>query len=79
MSAQSAAGPCSAAARPGYGITIIRKVLLIVVDWRVRSRKRCTLSELDDHTLRDIGLTRAEYRFILLSPAAEPEPRGRRA
>ena len=77
MSAQSAAGPCPAAARPGFGITtIISKILLIVIDWRVRSRKRYTLSELDDHTLRDIGLTRAEYCFLLLSPAAEPEPRG---
>ena len=79
MSAQSAAGLCPAAGRPGFGITIIRKILLIVVDWRVRSRKRYTLSELDDHTLRDIGLTRAEYCFLLLSPAAKREPRGWRA
>ena len=70
MSVRLAAEIRPAATRPGFGITIIQKILLIVVDWCVLIRKRYTLSELDDHTLRDIGLTRAEYRFLLVSPAA---------
>ena len=82
MTVRSAAEIRPAATQPGFGITIIciiRKVLGIMVDWCVHSPKRYTLSELDDHALRDIGLTRAEYCFLLVSPAAKPEPRDRRA
>ena len=79
MTIRSAAEIRPAATRPGSGIAIIRKVLGIMVDWCVRSRRPYALSELDDHTLRDIGLTRAEYHFLLVLPAAKREPRGWRA
>ena len=31
-----------------------------------RRRGRNTPLDLDDHTLRDIGFTRAEYRFLVM-------------
>lgn len=30
--------------------------------WRQRQHQRCRLAELDDHLLRDIGITRAQAR-----------------
>jgi len=37
---------------------------------RTRRRGRSIPLDLDDHTLRDIGFTRAEYRFlVVLDPA----------
>ena len=37
---------------------------------RPRRRGRSIPLDLDDHTLRDIGFTRAEYRFlVVLDPA----------
>ena len=34
---------------------------------RGRRRKRRIPHELDDHTLRDIGIARAEYHFLAMS------------
>ncbi len=34
----------------------------VVVSWETRRRTRLHLKDLDDHLLRDIGLTRAEAR-----------------
>jgi hypothetical protein len=34
---------------------------------RPRRRGRSIPLDLDDHTLRDIGFTRAEYRFFVMS------------
>ena len=31
-----------------------------VIDWQERARQRAMLARLDDHLLRDLGLTRAE-------------------
>lgn len=49
--------------RSGSGTTMIRKLFDTALDWRMRSRGRRTLLELDDRMLRDLGLTRGEaYR-----------------
>lgn len=36
------------------------KIAVIVSKWATHRRTRLTLSQLDDHLLRDVGLTRAE-------------------
>jgi uncharacterized protein YjiS (DUF1127 family) len=42
---------------------MIRRLFDTALDWRMRSRGRRTLLELDDRMLRDLGLTRGEaYR-----------------
>jgi uncharacterized protein YjiS (DUF1127 family) len=42
---------------------MIRRLFDAALDWRMRSRGRRTLLELDDRMLRDLGLTRGEaYR-----------------
>jgi len=33
---------------------------ILIADWIARSRQRQALAELDDHMLRDIGITRVE-------------------
>lgn len=35
-------------------------ILSIVLDWRERGRSRRVLATLDDHLLRDVGLSRAD-------------------
>ena len=37
-------------------------------EWRRRSRERAELSALDDRTLKDIGLTRADAEFLSNKP-----------
>ena len=49
---------------PGAGAAIIGKVSAIVRRWRDSSRKRRVAFELDDRTLRDIGLTRLEVAYL---------------
>jgi uncharacterized protein YjiS (DUF1127 family) len=57
------------------GAKIVRKLFDVVRDLRMRSRERRMPLELDDRVLRDIGLTRAEYRFLLMSgPTTVPDP-----
>ena len=47
--------------RPGSAlIGSVRRVALKIRGWSDRSRQRQALSELDDHHLKDIGLSRAE-------------------
>ena len=41
-----------------------RKLFHVVRNVRMRSRERRMPLELDDHVLRDIGLTRMGYRFF---------------
>jgi uncharacterized protein YjiS (DUF1127 family) len=43
-------------------------------DWRSRQRALAELSALDDRSLADIGLTRAEIPYVLSRPQAEPAP-----
>jgi hypothetical protein len=43
----------------------------------MRLRERHMQLELDDHVLRDIGLTRVEYRFLLMSRTT-PSPNNRK-
>ena len=49
---------------------IVRRLFDVVRNLRMRLRERRMLLELDDHVLRDIGLTRVEYRFLPMSRAA---------
>jgi uncharacterized protein YjiS (DUF1127 family) len=37
-------------------------------EWRRRSRERAELAALDDRTLKDIGLTRADAEFLSNKP-----------
>jgi uncharacterized protein YjiS (DUF1127 family) len=39
---------------------MIRRLFDVALDWRIRSRERRILLELDDRMLRDLGLTRGE-------------------
>ena len=45
-----------------------RHVVAILREWRRRSRERAELAALDDRTLRDIGLTRADAEFLANKP-----------
>jgi uncharacterized protein YjiS (DUF1127 family) len=44
----------------------------IVLRWLERSRSRRALAALNDHALRDIGITRAEAGFESTKPFYEP-------
>jgi uncharacterized protein YjiS (DUF1127 family) len=37
-------------------------------EWRRRARDRARLAELDDRTLKDIGLTRTDAEFLINKP-----------
>jgi uncharacterized protein YjiS (DUF1127 family) len=37
-------------------------------EWRRRTRERAELAQLDDRTLKDIGLTRADAEFLSNKP-----------
>ena len=52
------------------GARIVRRLFDVVRNLRMRLRDRRMPLELDDHVLRDIGLTRLEYRFLPMSRAA---------
>ena len=58
MPLQTTLGPAQAATRPPRRNTTLRLVMGLLRCWRERARSRSELSELDDHILRDIGLTR---------------------
>ena len=45
-----------------------RHVVTTVREWRRRSRERAELAALDDRTLKDIGLTRADAEFLSNKP-----------
>jgi uncharacterized protein YjiS (DUF1127 family) len=51
------------------GARIGRKLFHVVRNLRMRSRERRMALELNDHVLRDVGLTRVEYRFLPMSRA----------
>ena len=51
------------------GARIVRGLFDVVRNLRMRLRERRMPLELDDHVLRDIGLTRVEYRFLPMSRA----------
>ncbi|HME24396.1 MAG TPA: DUF1127 domain-containing protein [Acetobacteraceae bacterium] len=46
----------------------LRGLLHTVSAWRARARQRYALSMLDDHILKDIGLTRADVDRETLKP-----------
>jgi uncharacterized protein YjiS (DUF1127 family) len=51
------------------GAGLVRRLFDVVRNSRMRLRERRVPLELDDHVLRDIGLTRVEYRFLPMSRA----------
>jgi uncharacterized protein YjiS (DUF1127 family) len=51
------------------GARIVRRLFDVVRNLWMRLRERRMPLELDDHVLRDIGLTRVEYRFLPMSRA----------
>ena len=60
--------------RPQAGVGARVRALLAAI-WRrhEEARIRQALERLDDHLLRDIGVTRAEVNAGLLPPFAKPE------
>jgi uncharacterized protein YjiS (DUF1127 family) len=44
------------------------QVVAILREWRRRARERAELAALDDRTLKDIGLTRADAEFLSNKP-----------
>ena len=51
------------------GAGVVRRLFDVVRNLPMRFRECPMPLELDDHVLRDIGLTRVEYRFLLMSRA----------
>lgn len=65
MSAPSIHQPLAPAHAQGIaalGRKLARNAVIVVRAWHERNRTRHRLAELDDRTLYDIGLTRAEAR-----------------
>ncbi|TPM35584.1 DUF1127 domain-containing protein [Mesorhizobium sp. B2-3-4] len=61
MTARTASAPAPLPRRQSFPVvTWIRSRLL--TRWHDRYRQRCDLREIDDHLLRDIGLTRQDVR-----------------
>jgi uncharacterized protein YjiS (DUF1127 family) len=48
--------------------TLIVKATDTVLDWQERARQRHRLGEMDDHLLRDIGLSRADLEHESAKP-----------
>ncbi len=46
----------------------LRRAGATVREWHRRSRDRAALARLDERTLQDIGLSRAEAQFIVNKP-----------
>ena len=44
------------------------RIVATLREWRRRARDRAQLARLDDHMLRDIGLTRADAEFLSNKP-----------
>jgi uncharacterized protein YjiS (DUF1127 family) len=44
------------------------QVVATLREWRRRARDRSRLAELDERTLQDIGLTRADAEFLINKP-----------
>jgi uncharacterized protein YjiS (DUF1127 family) len=63
------------ASRREAAARIVRRLFDVVRNLRMHLRERRIPLELDDHVLRDIGLTRVEYRFLLMSRATTPPDR----
>jgi uncharacterized protein YjiS (DUF1127 family) len=51
----------------GLGALIV-KVSDTLLDWQERARQRHRLGEMDDHLLRDIGLSRADLEHESAKP-----------
>jgi len=66
--------PAFRGVRPEAGVGARVRALLAAI-WRrhEQARIRQALERLDDHLLRDIGVTRAEVNAGLLPPFAQPE------
>jgi uncharacterized protein YjiS (DUF1127 family) len=47
---------------------LIVKATDTVLDWQDRARQRRRLGEMDDHLLRDIGLSRADLEYESSKP-----------
>jgi uncharacterized protein YjiS (DUF1127 family) len=45
-----------------------RHVVATLREWRKRARERAELAALDERTLADIGLTRADAEFLVNKP-----------
>jgi uncharacterized protein YjiS (DUF1127 family) len=66
------------ASLPDAGAGIVRRLFDAVGNLRMRSREHRMPLELDDHVLRDIGLTRAEYCFLRMSRATTAPDRSQK-
>jgi uncharacterized protein YjiS (DUF1127 family) len=48
--------------------TLIVNAMDTMLDWQDRARQRHRLGEMDDHLLRDIGLSRADLEYESSKP-----------
>jgi uncharacterized protein YjiS (DUF1127 family) len=66
---RGASVPASMPARPALGLgTALVRLVDTLLDWQERARERRHLSGLDDHLLRDIGLSRADVDHEVAKP-----------
>jgi uncharacterized protein YjiS (DUF1127 family) len=52
--------------------TLLVKASDTLLDWQDRARQRHRLGEMDDHLLRDIGLSRADLEHEIEKPFWRP-------
>jgi uncharacterized protein YjiS (DUF1127 family) len=75
---RSLTGTQAPASLPEAGARMVRRLFDVVRNRRMRLRQRRMPLELDDHVLRDIGLTRVEYRFLPMSRATTDPDRSQK-
>jgi uncharacterized protein YjiS (DUF1127 family) len=54
------------------GLRAIERACDLVLSWQARARQRHELQSLNDHMLRDIGLTRADVMAEVTKPFWQP-------
>jgi uncharacterized protein YjiS (DUF1127 family) len=58
----------------GSIVSASKAAISAVAEWRRREIARAELESLDDRTLADIGINRAEIPFVVAGRARRPEP-----
>ncbi len=70
--AQTASRPVDIAALPGVLVRTVDRAFETLWLWQTRAGERMHLLTLDDHELRDIGITRAEAEAEARKPFWRP-------
>ena len=64
--------PAATGHRATHGRTFSERVLRTLILWHHRARSRAALRRLDDHLLRDIGLSRETAERVASKPFWRP-------